>query len=72
MADQITSLVRTWVPIAVGALISWGVLPADLSDSATLAFGGLIMGAYYAAVRVLEARFPWVGWLLGKAKTPTY
>jgi len=72
MNNWITSLVRTWVPIAIGALISWGVLPADLSESATLTFTGLITGAYYAVARLLEAKVPWVGYLLGSKKTPSY
>ena len=72
MSDFIVSLIRTWVPLAVGYLIAWGVLPADLSESATLALAAIVTGAYYAIVRALERRWPVVGWLLGTAKAPTY
>lgn len=74
MGDVILSLIRTWVPIGVGYLVAWGLLPSDLSDEATLAFAGLITAAYYGLVRLLESktRFKWIGWLLGSPKEPSY
>ena len=75
VSDFVISQVRTWAPIIVGALISWGVLPEDLSTEAALALSGGIMGAYYLVVRLLEEKWPVFGWLLGKATpagTPTY
>ena len=33
MTDFLTSLVRTYVPIVVGYLVSLGLLPGDLSDA---------------------------------------
>ena len=72
MSDFLTSLIRTWVPILVGYLVSLGLLPASLSDSATAAFTALVIGVYYALVRVLETRWPAFGWLLGSPKKPTY
>lgn len=72
MSDFVTSLVRTWVPVVIGYLVALGVLPTDLSDEATAAFTAIIIGAYYLLIRALETRFPWIGWLLGAPKTPTY
>jgi hypothetical protein len=72
MSDFITSLVRTYVPILIGYLVSLGILPSTLSDQATAAFTALIIGVYYLLVRLLETRFPWLGWLLGSPKTPKY
>jgi hypothetical protein len=75
--DTAISLIRTWVPIAVGAVIAWlatAGLELDIETQTALVIGltGLIQGAYYALVRIIEKRFPQVGWLLGKAKTPNY
>ncbi|HEU4566846.1 MAG TPA: hypothetical protein VFR99_02365 [Marmoricola sp.] len=78
MHDYLLSLIRTAVPAAVGLVLAWLarefgiVLPADLSAELTLAAAGLAIGAYYAAVRALEVRWPWVGRLLGAQGQPTY
>lgn len=72
MTDFLISLVRTYVPIVIGYLVSIGLLPSDLSDEATAAFTGLIIGAYYLLARLLEKRWPIFGWLLGAPKQPSY
>ena len=77
MSDTITSLIRTYVPIVVGSLISWLVTKNIAVDEATAtalvtAFTGLMIGIYYTVVRVLEKRFPWLGVLLGSRKQPEY
>jgi len=72
MTDLVKSLVRTYVPYLVAGLIGWGVLPESLSAEATVVFTGLIFGAYYLLVRVLEQRWPWFGGLLGARSAPTY
>jgi len=78
MHDYLLSLIRTAVPAAVGLVLAWLarefgiVLPADLSAELTLVVAGLAIGAYYAAVRALEVRWPWVGRLLGAQGQPTY
>ena len=70
------SIIRTYVPIVVGALASWLLvtfafeLEADIQAHLIIAFTGLLQAVYYAAVRALETRFPGVGVLLGAAKTP--
>ena len=75
--DTIISVIRTWVPIAVGAAIAWlatsGLeLDAETQTSLVIGITGLIQGAYYTVVRVLENQYPQIGWLLGKAKAPNY
>ena len=70
------SIVRTIVPIIVGAVLSWltavGIsadaqFPAQLTNLLTVAFSGL----YYVIVRLLETyATPKLGWLLGLARTP--
>jgi hypothetical protein len=69
------SIIRTYVPIIVGGLVSWlltaGIqLSADTQTGLIVALTGLITAAYYAGVRALETRFPAVGVLLGVAKSP--
>jgi len=70
------SIIRTYVPIVVGALASWLLvtfafeLEADIQAHLIIALTGLLQAVYYAAVRALETRFPGVGVLLGAAKTP--
>lgn len=80
MNNYFTSLIRTWVPLAVGAIISWlalhGASP-HLTDSQmtnlTAALTGVIVAVYYALVRLFEHYVsPKFGWLLGVAKMPTY
>ncbi len=75
--DTITGLIRTWVPIGVGAAISWlataGLeLDSETQAAAIIAATGAIQAAYYTAIRLLEAKYPAIGWLLGSAKAPNY
>jgi hypothetical protein len=69
------SLIRTWVPVIVGSFLSWlitvGIELDERSSTALItALTGLLIAAYYTAVRLLERRWPQVGVLLGLAKTP--
>lgn len=77
MSDFVTSVIRTWVPILVGAAASWlttkGVeltpeATAGLATFLTALFGGV----YYVVVRLLERQWPQVGVLLGSTKKPEY
>lgn len=71
------SIVRTVVPIVVGAVVGWlvsaGIAPdpefeATLTSVLTAGFSTL----YYVVVRILEVHVtPKLGWLLGYAKQPT-
>ncbi|MDQ8040679.1 hypothetical protein RDI86_02330 [Cellulosimicrobium sp. XJ-DQ-B-000] len=77
MTDFVLSLVRTVVPIGVGALISWlalrGVAVEESAQAALVsALTALITAGYYAGARVLELRWPWFGYLLGTKAEPTY
>jgi hypothetical protein len=77
LSNQLTGLIRTWVPIAVGAVISWFAtiglnIDAETQAASVVALTGIIQAAYYTVVRLLESKYPAVGWLLGSAKTPSY
>lgn len=75
MSDWIVSLIRTYVPLAVGVVVSWlarnNIVTVD-GASAASTFTAVVVGLYYAAARLLEKRWPKAGWLLGAAKAPTY
>lgn len=76
MNDTIVSLIRTYTPIIVGAAISWvfrklGWVEPDTA-ALGVAFTGLVIGAYYGAVRALEKKWPALGWLIGQPKEPAY
>jgi hypothetical protein len=72
MGDFLVSLIRTWVPVAIGYLVTVGLLPTDLSDQATAALTAVITAVYYGLARLLEKRWPVFGWLLGVPKEPSY
>lgn len=79
MNDYFLSLIRTWVPIGVGAVLSWllvkygVVVPEDISAEVTAGLTGLVTAVYYAIVRALEKRWPKIGaLLLGSSKKPAY
>lgn len=69
------SLVRTIVPMAVGALSAWTVNTLGIElplDPATETLTAILSGLYYAAVRWLESRWPGAGVLLGARSKPHY
>ena len=75
--DVGTSLIRTWVPTAVGVFVAFLVANGvELSPTAELQLSGgivaVVTGVYYAVVRGLENKWPAFGYLLGVAKAPTY
>lgn len=77
MTNFVQSLIRTWVPIAVGAvasyLITLGVeLDADTQAGLVVAMTGILQAVYYLVVRLLEKKFPQVGALLGSTQKPVY
>lgn len=78
MNDQVASLIRTWVPIAVGALISWlASLGLNVGEQAntglTIFLTGLLTAVYYLLARLLERRWPVIGRiLLGSSRQPEY
>lgn len=74
MSDYLVSLVRTFVPVIVGYLISvLAGVGVDVDPTALeVVVTGLVVGGYYAIARALEATHPWFGVLLGWKATPTY
>ena len=76
--DSLIGLVRTVVPMIVGALIVWlAEAGIELSDEASGAFTVALMAiatsAYYAGVTWLEREVnPSWGYLLGVPKAPSY
>lgn len=72
--DLLASLIRTIVPVIVGAIIA-GLARAGLDldpDQLTGVLEALVVGGYYTLVRALEARWPALGWFLGLPTQPTY
>lgn len=69
------SLVRTVVPLVVGAVVA-GLAKVKLNiDQAALEqlVGAAVAAVYYGVVRVAEERVsPAIGWFLGWAKAPKY
>jgi hypothetical protein len=77
MSDFVIGLIRTYVPIVVGVLLSWLVslgLNLDPSVQAGLisALTGILTAVYYTAVRFLAEKWPGAGILLGVNKAPAY
>ena len=73
----VTSLIRTWVPIIVGALVAYLVtlgieLDVDAQTGLVVFLTAFLQGAYYLIVRVLERRYPKLGLLLGSGSQPKY
>lgn len=77
MSDLVVSFIRTYVPIAVGSLISWlttkGLEIDPQAGQGLIVFlTGVLIAAYYGVVRLLERQWPQFGVLLGSAKKPEY
>lgn len=81
MNDFIVSLVRTWVPVGIGAVLTWLatnyniVVPDDASSSLVVGVAALVIAIYYALARAVEKAFPALGKLLvglGIGKAPQY
>lgn len=78
MNNYVISLIRTYVPVGVGAVLSfllvhYGLHPsAAIASAVTAALTAGITAVYYAAVRALEHKFPWLGVLIGAPAKPVY
>lgn len=68
------SLVRTIVPIVAGAVASFAIRHGlNIKEAEVSAWlMPVVQGAWYSVPRLLEPRFPWMGWFLGLAKQPAY
>ena len=77
MSNFVTSLIRTYVPIAVGALAAY-LLSLGLELNAEAQLGlvpfltAVLQGTYYLLARLFERRFPQLSFLLGSAAQPKY
>lgn len=77
MTNLVTSVIRTWTPIIVGAIVTFlasrGLeLDAEFSTNLLLVLQALFTGVYYLIVRLLEKKWPQLGVLLGVATKPKY
>lgn len=71
-SDLLVSIRRTVVPIIVGAVTGSFLAPYVDPEQLTAVVSGVVSGLYYTLLRVLEARNPAVGALLGARKQPVY
>ena len=78
MRSLIDSLIRTFVPIIVGAVVAFFVargiaLDPEFELALTTTLTATFIGGYYLVTRLLEVYVaPKFGWLLGLAKAPVY
>lgn len=77
LSDNLIGLIRTSVPLGVGAVVSWLValgivLPAGTELQLASALTAVVAAAYWAVVTWASKRWPGIGWLLGNPKQPTY
>jgi len=77
MSNFIISQIRTYVPILVGAVISYfatiGInIDTESQTGAVIALTGLLQAVYYFVARIVEKKYPQAGALLGVAAKPVY
>lgn len=75
--NVVPSVIRTGVPLLVGAAVSFAAakgihVSPDTEAQLVVLLGAAAGGVYHWLVRLLEERWPRCGWLLGMAKTPDY
>ncbi len=74
MPTPVTQIIRTVVPMLVGFILSLPVAKAlgITNDQATALLTAILGALYYAAVALLEKKWPALGILLGKVGAPVY
>lgn len=77
MSNFVDSLIRTYAPIIIGAVVSWLAvrgfeIDPETSAAAVIALTGALQAAYYGLARLLESRWPNAGLLLFRRSTPDY
>lgn len=73
----ITQIIRTASSYFLGILFTWLLslgfdFPQEIKDQLYLALPVFIGSLYYIGIAALEKKVPWIGWLIGVAKTPVY
>ncbi len=76
MSDYVASLIRTYAPAVVAAVLAYLGDTLDITninspENVAKVVGGLFV-VYYAVVRLAEKKWPNAGWLLFLAKKPAY
>lgn len=74
MNDMLKSIIRTFVPVVVGLILS-GLAQLGIEIEAAALAGivdAIFIGGYYAIVRFLESKSANLGWLLGLPSPPNY
>lgn len=77
MNNFVLSLIRTYVPIAVGAVVAYLVtlgieLDPETQAGLVVSMTGVLQASYYLVARLLEKKFPQLGVLLGSSQKPVY
>jgi hypothetical protein len=78
MNDFVIAQIRTWVPVAIGAALTYlaaklgVVIDEDISGQVAAVAVTIVTGVYYLLVSALARKWSAFGWLLGYAKAPTY
>lgn len=74
MSDLVIAWIRTSVPSIVGLVIGAAATAGIEIDSAALeiVISGAFISAWYVLARWLESNVPWLSWINGVAKQPTY
>lgn len=78
MNDTMVSIIRTYVPIAVGFVLTWIgdaldiIIPDGADQQLIMGLTAVITAVYYGLVRMLERKWPWFGIFLGARAQPEY
>lgn len=66
MNPVVKNIIRTATPAIVGAVVTYITkLSAHISPSTQAIVFPIATTAYYSAIRLLEEKYPKLGWLLG-------
>lgn len=74
MNDHIIAIIRTVVPMIVGAIVTYLASVNIEIDAAALeaVLFPIVSGVYYIVARLLAEAVPALGWLLGHPAKPEY
>ena len=74
-SNLVPSLIRTYVPVGVGAVVSWLAVKGfsvdpNMQVAVTAILTAVLTSLYFTGVRMLEVKFPAMSILLGTRKQP--